>query len=72
MVSAEMDDELARTLAELLVETWDVLERGYRHIPPERSSVSYPLNPYTTWRDLKVPLHPGAQRYYQERGYMPR
>jgi TRAP-type uncharacterized transport system substrate-binding protein len=72
LVGAEMEEELAHTLAELLVETWDVLERQYRHLPPERSPVSYPLNPYTTWRDLKVPLHPGAQRYYQDRGYMPR
>lgn len=72
LVSKEMDDELAHTLAELLVETWDVLERQYRHIPPERSPVSYPLNPRTTWANLKVPLHPGAQRYYEDKGYMPR
>jgi TRAP transporter TAXI family solute receptor len=71
IVSSAMADELAYTLAQLLVETWDVLERQYRHISPERSPVSYPLNPYTAWRNLKAPLHPGSQRYYQERGYMP-
>ncbi len=72
LVNADMDDELAHTLAQLLVETWDVLEAGYRHIPPERSPVSYPLNPYTTWKGVQVPLHPGAQSYYQDHGYMPR
>lgn len=72
LVRAEMPDALARALAELLVETWDTLEATYRHIPPERSPVSYPLNPYTTWRGVQVPLHPGAEQYFAERGFMPR
>ncbi len=70
LVGAEMDESLAYTLAELLVETWDVLEASYRHLAPERSPVSYPLNPYTTWKGVQVPLHSGAERYYRQRGYM--
>ena len=72
LVSAEMEEGLASTLAEVFVETWDVLEASYRHLAPERSPVSYPLNPYTTWRGVQVPLHPGAEGYYRRRGYMPR
>jgi uncharacterized protein len=31
----------------------------------------YSYDPQTVWENLDVPLHPGAARYYRERGYMP-
>lgn len=31
----------------------------------------YSYDPATVWKDALVPLHPGAARYYQEKGYMP-
>lgn len=31
----------------------------------------YSYDPRTVWKNLDVPLHPGAARYYREAGYMP-
>jgi TRAP-type uncharacterized transport system substrate-binding protein len=31
----------------------------------------YSYDPNSAWRNADVPLHPGAARYYRERGYMP-
>jgi TRAP transporter TAXI family solute receptor len=30
----------------------------------------YSYNPRTAWKNYTVPLHPGAERYYREMGYM--
>jgi TRAP transporter TAXI family solute receptor len=30
----------------------------------------YSYNPKTVWKNFDVPLHPGAARYYREKGYM--
>jgi len=34
------------------------------------SHIQLSYNPDTVWRTLSVPLHPGAARYYREKGYM--
>jgi TRAP-type uncharacterized transport system substrate-binding protein len=34
------------------------------------SHIQLSYNPDTAWRTLSVPLHPGAARYYREKGYM--
>jgi TRAP-type uncharacterized transport system substrate-binding protein len=31
----------------------------------------YIADPKMMWRDLGVPLHPGAEKYYKEKGLMP-
>jgi para-nitrobenzyl esterase len=31
----------------------------------------YSYDPETVWRTRSVPLHPGAERYYREQGYLP-
>lgn len=31
----------------------------------------YSIDPRTVWHSQEVPLHPGAERYYREAGYMP-
>jgi hypothetical protein len=31
---------------------------------------TFAFNPFLAWRELGAPLHPGAERYYRERGYM--
>jgi len=31
----------------------------------------YSYDPETVWRSQGVPLHPGAERYYREKGYLP-
>jgi TRAP-type uncharacterized transport system substrate-binding protein len=59
----DLADDVAYAIAWILGETRDVLESQYRHLPPERSPVTYPLDPVAMGVS-PVPLHPGAQRYY--------
>jgi uncharacterized protein len=58
---ADMADDLAYTLAKALDEHQDLLQW---------SNVTYSYNPHTVWKAFGVPLHPGAERYYRERGYL--
>jgi TRAP transporter TAXI family solute receptor len=60
----DMPEDLAHLIAHCMGETRDLLERQYRHIPPERSPVTYPLDPARMGR-APIPLHPGAARYYE-------
>lgn len=66
---ADMPDDVAYLLAWCLVETRDKIERQYKHILPEQSPLSYPLNPIAMAKSV-LPLHPGARRYYQEAGHL--
>jgi TRAP-type uncharacterized transport system substrate-binding protein len=63
MTSADLDDDVAYAVAWVLGETRHLLEAQYRHLPPERSPVTYPLDPQAMGR-TPIPLHPGAARYY--------
>jgi TRAP-type uncharacterized transport system substrate-binding protein len=64
MTSSDLDDDVAYAVAWVLGETRHLLEGQYRHLPPERSPVTYPLDPPTMGR-TPIPLHPGAARYYE-------
>jgi TRAP transporter TAXI family solute receptor len=57
----DMPDDLAYTLAKAIDEHKDLLQWGI-----------YPLSydPKTVWKCFGLPLHPGAARYYREKGYM--
>ncbi|CAI7587922.1 unnamed protein product [Penicillium manginii] len=68
LVPTSMSDDVAYLLTWCLVETRHTLEAQYRHIPPERSPLSYPLDP-VKMAESTVPLHPAAERYYKENGY---
>jgi TRAP-type uncharacterized transport system substrate-binding protein len=59
----DLPDDVAYAIAWVLGETRDVLEAQYRHLPPERSPITYPLDPHTMGQ-APIPLHPGAARYY--------
>ena len=63
LTRADLPDDVAHAIAWVLGETRGVLERQYRHIPPDRSPVTYPLDPPTMGR-TPIPLHPGAAAYY--------
>ncbi len=65
----DLDDDVAYLLAWAMCETKEILERQYRHIPPERSPVTYPLDPKKI-AQTSIPLHPGAARYYRQAGYL--
>jgi uncharacterized protein len=57
----DMPDDFAYTLAKAMDERQELLQW---------SNVGYSYNPHTVWKAFGVPLHPGAARYYRERGYM--
>ncbi|MQY06607.1 TAXI family TRAP transporter solute-binding subunit [Actinomadura macrotermitis] len=63
LTRSDLPEDVAYAIAWVLGETRDLLERQYRHIPPERSPVTYPLDPVAMGR-APIPLHPGAARYY--------
>lgn len=64
LTRTDLPEDVAYALAWILGETRDKLERQYRHIPPERSPVTYPLDPVRMGQ-TPVPLHDGAAAYYQ-------
>jgi TRAP-type uncharacterized transport system substrate-binding protein len=67
VVRDDMPEDVAHLLAWCLVERRAALEQQYRHLPPERSPLTYPLDPKVMARP-SLPLHPGAERYYREAG----
>ena len=69
ITTTDLPEDVAYALAWALVERWETMEMQYRHIPPERSPVSYPLDPKAVCR-TPIPLHPGAERYYREAGHL--
>lgn len=70
LVRADMPDDVAHLLTWCLVETRAHIERQFRHIPPERSPLSYPLTP-AKMALPSIPLHPGALAYYESAGHLP-
>lgn len=62
---ADLPDDVAYLVTAAMVETRARFEGAFRHIPVERSPVTYPLEPRAMAR-TPIPLHPGAERYYRE------
>jgi uncharacterized protein len=58
---ADMPDDFAYLVAKALDEHQDLLQ--WTHL-------NYSYNIRTVWKAFGVPLHPGAAKYYRERGYM--
>ncbi len=58
-----LPDDIAALLAWCMVATRDALEVQYRHIPPERSPLSYPLDPQAI-AAAPIALHPAAAKAY--------
>jgi TRAP-type uncharacterized transport system substrate-binding protein len=69
VTTTDLPDDVAYALSWSLVETFDVLEQQYRHIPVRRSPVTYPLDPRATCR-TPIPLHAGAERYFRDAGHL--
>jgi TRAP transporter TAXI family solute receptor len=65
----DLPEDVAHLLTWCLVETRDLIEVQYRHLAPERSPITYPLDPVKMARS-PLPLHPGAERYYREAGLL--
>jgi len=58
---AALSDEQAYAIVKAIDDHPDVLHEGY---------VAFSYNPRTAWQDLGIPLHPGAERFYREQGYL--
>ncbi|OBI80334.1 hypothetical protein A9X00_00905 [Mycobacterium sp. 1245805.9] len=58
-----LPDDIAALIAWCMVATRDALEVQYRHIPPERSPLSYPLEPRAI-AAAPIALHPAAAKAY--------
>jgi TRAP transporter TAXI family solute receptor len=54
-------DDFAYTLAKALDEQQDILQWNH---------MNFSYNKNTVWKAYGVPLHPGAEKYYREKGYM--
>jgi TRAP transporter TAXI family solute receptor len=57
----DMPDSFAYAVAKAMDEQQQLLQ--WRHL-------NFSYNVHTVWKGYEVPLHPGAARYYRERGYM--
>jgi len=58
---ADMPDDFAYAVAKAMDEQQELLQ--WKHL-------NFSYNVYNVWKAYEVPLHPGAARYYKERGYM--
>ncbi len=67
MCRSDLPEDVAYLLAWCLCERRELLERQYRHIPVERSPITYPLEPAKI-ANSSVEHHPGARRYYKDAG----
>lgn len=69
LVRPDFPDDVAYVMAWVACNTQDVIERQYRHIPPQFSPLTYPIEPKKV-ATTAIPLHPGAARYYREAGLL--
>jgi TRAP transporter TAXI family solute receptor len=60
---ADLRDEQAYAITRAIDEHPECLQQQH---------VVFAYDPHTAWQDTGVPLHPGAEAYYHERGYMKR
>ena len=69
LARADLPEDVAYLLAWCLCETRETIESQYKHLRPEDSPLTYPLDPA---RMVKAPiaLHRGAELYYQRAGLL--
>jgi uncharacterized protein len=58
---ADLCEQDAYNIVKAIDEHPDCLQEG---------PVPFAYHPYSAWQDLSLPLHPGAEAYYRERGYL--
>jgi len=73
LASATLPDPIAYQLVRAAVETKSEWESQYPGLAPPDSKEfgRYGVNPREMWKELGAPLHPGAERYFREKGLMP-
>ncbi|WKT42180.1 TRAP transporter solute receptor, TAXI family [Fusarium oxysporum f. sp. vasinfectum] len=65
----DLPDDIAYLLTWCLVETKGMIESQYYHIDPNKTPLGYPFDPVKMAK-TSIPLHPAAERYYREHGYV--
>jgi TRAP-type uncharacterized transport system substrate-binding protein len=65
----DLPDDVAYLLTWCLVETKSMIESQYYHINPNKTPLGYPFDPVKMAK-TSLPLHPAAERYYREHGYL--
>ena len=70
ITSTSLPDDLAYLAAKVAVEDRADLEILYMGYPENERSMDLPIKPEMMWKNVGVPLHPGAERYYREAGYI--
>jgi para-nitrobenzyl esterase len=58
---ADMPDDFAYAVAKAMDEEQELLQ--WKHL-------NFSYNIHSVWKAYEIPLHPGAERYYKERGYI--
>jgi TRAP-type uncharacterized transport system substrate-binding protein len=63
LCTEDLPSDVASLIAWCMTATRDALEVQYRHIPPDRSPVTYPLDPKAI-ASAPIPMHPAAEVTY--------
>ena len=73
VADSSVPDDIAYTMAQIAVERKSDFENQYRDMLPAGSKEmgQYVADPKWMGRDLGVPLHPGAEKYFKEKGLLP-
>jgi TRAP-type uncharacterized transport system substrate-binding protein len=69
VVREDMRDDVAGLIAAILVETSDLFERQYTHLPVRFSPLDFPITA-ARLAATPIPLHPGAEAYYRSAGVL--
>ena len=67
---ADLPDDLAYLAAQVAVEDRKEVEAFYTGVPEKDRGMDLPLKPAIMWKNVGIPLHPGAEKYYREKGLM--
>jgi hypothetical protein len=67
LCSESLPDDIASLIAWCMVATRGALEAQYRHLPPEHSPITYPLEPRAI-ASAPIPLHSAAEATYAAMG----
>jgi len=62
IVNKDVSDNVAYTIIKIICENTDEL---YSINPANKN-----FKPETGWKNVALPLHPGAEQYYKDAGYM--
>lgn len=66
----DVAEDLVHQVTKIVVEYHHLFEMAFKGQDLEHSDLVYPMDPKKIWHNAGVPLHPGAERYFRENGYM--